>query len=74
MEGFDKSANVSQLASVSLECLSVTEQGLIKIHTHVTSQGMIFINFDSSPSPVSFDEHFGHLTREWAGHDFTVYE
>lgn len=55
-------------------CLIVAEQGLIKIHTHVTSQGMIFINFDSSPSPVSFDEHFGHLTGEWVGHDFTVYE
>ena len=46
----------------------------MKIHTYVTSEGMIFINFDTSPNPVPFEEHFGHLAAEWGGHDFSVYE
>ncbi|THH05920.1 hypothetical protein EW145_g4448 [Phellinidium pouzarii] len=39
--------------------------GLFKVHTHVTSQGFIFLNFDASPTPVSFEEHFGQLPNEW---------
>ena len=35
------------------------------MHTHVTPQGFIFLNFDASPTPVPFAEHFGHLTDEW---------
>ncbi|KAL5526168.1 hypothetical protein ACEPAG_7506 [Sanghuangporus baumii] len=39
--------------------------GLFKVHTHVTPQGFIFINFDASPNPVPFEEHFGQLPHEW---------
>lgn len=36
------------------------EHSLLKIHTHVTSQGFIFINFDSSPTPsITFTDQFG---------------
>ncbi|KAI5116936.1 hypothetical protein M0805_001494 [Coniferiporia weirii] len=38
---------------------------LFKVHTHVTPQGFIFLNFDASPTPVSFEEHFGQLPNEW---------
>ena len=37
-----------------------TDHALFKIHTHVTPQGFIFINFDSSPEPsISFADQFG---------------
>lgn len=33
---------------------------MFKIHTHVTAQGFIFVNFDARETPaVSFDEQFG---------------
>jgi len=33
---------------------------LFKIHTHITPQGFIFVNFDSRDTPaVSFEEQFG---------------
>jgi nitrite reductase/ring-hydroxylating ferredoxin subunit len=36
------------------------QHGLFKIHTHVTPQGFIFVNFDARPTPaVSFGEQFG---------------
>ena len=36
------------------------EHGLFKIHTHVTAQGFVFVNFDASETPaVSFEEQFG---------------
>ncbi|KAH8109535.1 ISP domain-containing protein [Phellopilus nigrolimitatus] len=39
--------------------------GLFKVHTHVTEHGFIFLNFDASPTPVRFEEHFGQLSYEW---------
>ena len=54
--------------------LRIFYQGLFKIHTHVTPQGFIFINFDSSPTPIPFEEHFDQLPREWKDTDFTQYE
>ena len=36
------------------------QHGLFKIHTHVTAQGFIFVNFDARETPaVSFEEQFG---------------
>ncbi|RFU28649.1 hypothetical protein B7463_g7676, partial [Scytalidium lignicola] len=36
------------------------EHSLFRIHTHVTSQGFIFINFDASSTPeISFVDQFG---------------
>ncbi|EJD06366.1 Rieske [2Fe-2S] domain protein [Fomitiporia mediterranea MF3/22] len=48
--------------------------GLFKIHTHVTTQGFIFLNFDASPNPVPFEDHFAQLPAEWKDTDFTQYE
>ncbi|THH05921.1 hypothetical protein EW145_g4449 [Phellinidium pouzarii] len=48
--------------------------GLFKIHTHVTPQGFIFLNFDASPNPVPFEEHFAQLPAEWKDTDFSEYE
>jgi hypothetical protein len=37
-----------------------SEHSLFKIHTHVTAQGFIFINFDASPTPtIPFTTQFG---------------
>ncbi|EXJ73441.1 uncharacterized protein A1O5_03201 [Cladophialophora psammophila CBS 110553] len=36
------------------------QHSLFKIHTHVTAQGFIFVNFDARETPaVSFEEQFG---------------
>ncbi|KIW69315.1 hypothetical protein PV04_05197 [Phialophora macrospora] len=36
------------------------QHGLFKIHTHVTAQGFIFVNFDARETPaVSFEQQFG---------------
>ncbi|KEF52615.1 uncharacterized protein A1O9_11458 [Exophiala aquamarina CBS 119918] len=36
------------------------DHSLFKIHTHVTTQGFIFVNFDARETPaVSFEEQFG---------------
>jgi phenylpropionate dioxygenase-like ring-hydroxylating dioxygenase large terminal subunit len=36
------------------------EHSLFRVHTHVTAQGFIFVNFDSSPTPlISFTDQFG---------------
>ncbi|TDL15448.1 ISP domain-containing protein [Rickenella mellea] len=51
-----------------------TENGLFKVHTHVTPQGFIFLNFDASPNPVPFEEHFGQLPSEWTGFNSDDYE
>ncbi|EJD06367.1 ISP domain-containing protein [Fomitiporia mediterranea MF3/22] len=47
--------------------------GLFKVHTHVTQQGFIFINFDASPNPVAFDDYFGRLPYEWRNFDKNNY-
>lgn len=37
-----------------------TEHSLFRIHTHVTPQGFIFVNFDASETPqISFADQFG---------------
>ena len=44
----------------SLPDFSPAEHSLYKIHTHVTPQGFIFINFDASPTPsIPFENQFG---------------
>ena len=58
------------------------EHSLFKIHTHVTPQGFIFINFDSSPSPsIPFTSQFGDdfdprpasATGKVIGDEFTLF-
>lgn len=52
-----------------------SENGLYPIHTHVTDQGLIFINFDSSPEgPTPFAEFFEGLEEEFHEFDFSDYE
>lgn len=52
-----------------------TENGLYPIRTHVTDQGLIFINFDNSPEgPMPFGEFFKGLEEEFHEFDFSDYE
>ncbi|RDW75929.1 hypothetical protein BP5796_06750 [Coleophoma crateriformis] len=45
---------------MELPNFNASEHSLFKIHTHVTAQGFIFVNFDASPSPsVPFSFQFG---------------
>jgi hypothetical protein len=38
------------------------EHSLFKIHTYVTAQGFIFVNFDSAPGPsITFTDQFGDV-------------
>lgn len=58
------------------------EHSLFKIHTHVTAQGFIFVNFDSSHTPsVSFIDQFGDdfdptpisATGKVVGNEYTLF-
>jgi phenylpropionate dioxygenase-like ring-hydroxylating dioxygenase large terminal subunit len=52
-----------------------TENGLYPIHTYVTDQGLIFVNFDNSPEgPMPFEEFFKGLEEEFHEFDFSDYE
>ena len=44
------------------------------MHTHVTAEGLIFINFDASDKPPPFDEYFPELLNEWERFSFSEYE
>ncbi|KAI5116935.1 hypothetical protein M0805_001493 [Coniferiporia weirii] len=57
-----------------VEGFDKSANGLFKVHTHVTAQGFIFLNFDASPTPVPFEEHFAQLPAEWKDTDFSQYE
>lgn len=44
----------------NLDDFDPKQHSLFKIHTHVTQQGFIFVNFDSRETPgVSFEDQFG---------------
>jgi phenylpropionate dioxygenase-like ring-hydroxylating dioxygenase large terminal subunit len=47
---------------------------LYPIHTHVTDQGLIFVNFDSSENPTPFHEFYKGLEEEFREYDFSDYE
>lgn len=48
------------------------ENSLFPINTHVTPQGLVFVNFSSDPIP--FDDWFLGLTTEMNEFDFSDYE
>lgn len=51
------------------------QNGLYAIHTHVTDQGLVFVNFDNSPEgPMPFAEFFKGLEEEFREFDFSDYE
>jgi phenylpropionate dioxygenase-like ring-hydroxylating dioxygenase large terminal subunit len=67
---------------MALEGFQSEDHGLFKVHTHITSHGFIFVNFDASPTPsVSFADQFGddfdakpQVTGEKAvGDDFNLF-
>ncbi|KLO05502.1 Rieske [2Fe-2S] domain protein [Schizopora paradoxa] len=58
----------------SVEGFDKSKNGLLKVHTHVTSQGFIFLNFDASSNPVPFEDHFAALPQEWGTLDEDAYE
>lgn len=47
---------------------------LFEINTHVSRQGLIFVNFDNTENIVPFDEFFAGLENEMDEYDFTDYE
>ncbi|KAL6452094.1 cntA Carnitine monooxygenase oxygenase subunit [Candida maltosa Xu316] len=49
-----------------------SENGLFEISTHVTPQGLIYVNFSSDPVP--FDTWFEGMTEEMNEFDFSDYE
>lgn len=54
---------------------SKEENSLFPINTHVTDQGLVFVNFCNDPAQMkSFDEWFEGLTSELAEFDFADYE
>ncbi|KAL5526169.1 hypothetical protein ACEPAG_7507 [Sanghuangporus baumii] len=58
----------------TVEGFEKSANGLFKVHTHVTEQGFIFLNYDSSSTPVPFEDHFLQLPAEWKDTDFSEYE
>ncbi|KAF5209152.1 hypothetical protein E0198_004428 [Clavispora lusitaniae] len=51
------------------------ENSLFPIHTHVTKQGLIFVNFCNDPEQlVPFDDWFVGLEKEMEEFDFSDYE
>ena len=51
------------------------KNGLHKIHSHVTEQGLIFINFDSTENgPIPFEEWFQGINSDLKQFDFDDYE
>lgn len=49
------------------------ENSLIPIQTHVTDQGLVFVNFSCQPA-MPFDQWFEGLHEEMAEFDFAVYD
>jgi phenylpropionate dioxygenase-like ring-hydroxylating dioxygenase large terminal subunit len=59
------------------------DNSLFKIHTHITAQGFIFVNFDARDTPaVSFEDQFGDdfdpmpksKTGKEVGNEFALFE
>ncbi|ODV96056.1 hypothetical protein PACTADRAFT_40911 [Pachysolen tannophilus NRRL Y-2460] len=51
------------------------ENGLFGIRTHVTDQGLIFVNFDATEEgPIPFDDWYKGLQDEMHEYDFSDYE
>lgn len=51
---------IRRVNTIGLLDFDRAEHGLFRIHTHVTPQGFIFVNFDSRDKPaVSFEDQFG---------------
>ncbi|KZS96683.1 Rieske [2Fe-2S] domain protein, partial [Sistotremastrum niveocremeum HHB9708] len=48
-------------------------QSLFPIHVHVNEHGFVFVNFDSSPDPVSYEEHFKGIETQWVSFDETQF-
>ncbi len=73
VEGFDKSANVMSFLAIHTSYFPFIK-GLLKVHTNVTPQGFIFLNFDACPNPVPFEDHFANLPQEWKTLESDAYE
>ncbi len=59
----------------TVEGFEKAENGLFPIRTHVTNQGLVFINFDSTKEgPIPFDEWFVGMENEMNEYDFSDYE
>lgn len=58
-----------------VEGFNKDENSLFPIKTHVTPQGLVFVNFSNDPEQfVEFDEWFQGLTTELGEFDFSDYE
>jgi len=59
----------------NVEGFEKKENSLYPIHTHITDQGLIFVNFDSSEEgPAPFHDWFKGLEDEMHEFDFSDYE
>lgn len=59
----------------NVEGFKKEENSLFPIRTHVTRQGLVFVNFCNDPEQfVDFDEWFGGLSTELDEFDFSDYE
>lgn len=58
----------------NIEGFEKDENSLFKIRTHVTKQGLIFINFDNTESYTPFETFFEGLENEMDEYDFDDYE
>ena len=48
--------------------------GLLKVSTHTTRQGLIFVNFDTTSTITPFDEFYKGLEDELDEFDFGEFE
>lgn len=59
----------------NVEGFDKAQNGLYPIRTHVTDQGLVFINFDATEKgPIPFDDWFKGLQGEMHEYDFSDYE
>lgn len=58
----------------NVEGFDPAANSLYEIKTHVTRQGLVFINFDNTESAVPFEEFFAGLQEEMDEYDFDDYE
>ncbi|GME80126.1 unnamed protein product [[Candida] boidinii] len=58
----------------NIEGFEKDENSLFKIRTHVTKQGLIFINFDNTEFYTPFETFFKGLENEMDEYDFDDYE
>lgn len=59
----------------NVEGFEKKENSLYPIHTHVTDQGLIFVNFDATEEgPIPFHEWYSGLEEEMREFDFSDYE